>query len=60
MTEDKKESKEQKPRFKNFEEADAYLEKKYGIKSVDRTKELEGKAIVWFPGLHTIRDAEDD
>ena len=43
------ESKEQKPRFKSWEDADAYLEKKYGIKTVDRTKDMEGKAIVLFP-----------
>ena len=57
MTDEKK---EQKPRFKTFEEADAYLEKKYGIKSIDRTKELEGKAVVFFPGLHTIQNSEDE
>ena len=37
------ESKEQKPRFKSLAEADAYLEKKYGIKGVDRTAEMKGK-----------------
>ena len=48
------ESKEQKPRFKNLAEAHQYLEKKYGVKTVDRTKDLEGKAIVIMH--HTIPD----
>jgi hypothetical protein len=48
------------PSFKSWEEVDQYLEKKYGIKSIDRTKELEGKAIVFFPGMHTIQNSEDE
>ena len=55
------ESKEQKPRFKSWEDADAYLEKKYGIKSVDRTAEMKDKAIVWFPGrVYRIADEDKD
>ena len=40
------ESKEPIPKFKSWEEADKYLEKKYGVKCEDRRKDLKGKAIV--------------
>jgi hypothetical protein len=57
----KEESKEPRPKFKNIAEADAWLEKKYGIKSVDRTEDLKGKAIVWFPGrVYKIPDPPKD
>lgn len=47
------------PRFKTWKEAMDWLVKEEGAAPfVDRTKEMEGKALVWFPGLYVNYDEE--
>jgi len=48
------------PDFNAREEVYRHHEKKYGVKAVDRTKEPEGKAVVFLPGPHSTRDPEDE